>query len=577
MKRNISIMIGGVQGEGVVSTGINLMKTFSSLGYYTYGNRNFSSRIKGGNTTITIHIDIEKTAAVRDSIDILLAMDLDTIDSYINLLSEEGILLYDSELKPDASITKKSKSLPFPIAALCKSLGAPTMKSTAAIASIGRLLNLPQAVLSSSIRDRYGKKGDEIVDKNLQILAAVYENQDLSWEELQLQLLQPPVLFSRGVMMGNDAIALGALSAGCRFIASYPITPASEIMEYLGQRLPNYGGIMLQVEDEIAAVNAIIGASYSGVRSLTATSGPGISLMLEGIGLAGMTEIPVVIVDAQRAGPSTGLPTKHEQSDLFTLYYGGHGEFPSIILSPSTIEDCFYETQRAFNLADVYQCPVILLSDLTLSLSPQTVDRLDPNRLGIDRGKLITLPQEDMSEDFKRYLLTSDGISPRVIPGVIGGVHHVTGLEHNELGRPMDAPENRRSMMDKRMRKTSALDKVKEVEICSKRNSTLFLTFGSCFGVLKAAAEATGNAVDYGKINRIKPLPLKELEAHFNSYEKIVIVENNYYGQLSKIIKAELGFHNKLISLVKYDGNPFTIEEIVKEIGGVCNGNNEGL
>lgn len=569
MKKNISIMIGGVQGEGVVSTGMNLMKTFSSLGYYTYGNRNFSSRIKGGNTTFTIHIDIEKIAAVSDSVNILLAMDLDTIDKYMHLLNQDGMIIYDSDLKPDIPIVKALKILPLPITALCKGLGAPTMKSTAAIAYIGRLLSMPMDILSSSIRRRYGKKGDDIVAKNLEILAAVYENQDFSWQMLQLQLLSPQTAITRGVMMGNDAIALGALSAGCRFIASYPITPASEIMEYLGKHLPNYGGMMLQVEDEIAAVTAIIGAAYSGVRSMTATSGPGISLMLEGIGLAGMAEIPIVIVDAQRSGPSTGLPTKHEQSDLFTLYYGGHGEYPAIILSPSTIEDCFYETQRAFNLADIYQCPVILLSDLTLSLSPQTIDNLDLNKVSLDRGKLVTeMPQENTPEAFNRYQLTSDGISPRAIPGIKGGIHHVTGLEHNEMGRPKDDPINRRSMMDKRMKKTLSLDEVKEIEIFSNSNSTLFLSFGSCFGVLKAAAEASGNAVDYGKINRIKPLPRKELEAYFNSYEKIVIVENNYNGQLSKIIKSELDCHNKLRSFVKYDGNPFTIEEIIKEMGG---------
>lgn len=572
MKQNISILIGGVQGEGVVSTGLNLMKTLSSLGYFTYANRNFSSRIKGGNTTLNMNVGVNKAYAVSDKVDIVLAMDEATIEGCTKHLHNEGVLLYDSALKANTEAINSIKAFAIPITTIAKELGAPSMKSTSAIVFLGRLLNMPEEIFIESINLRYKKKGPEVINKNLQILSRIYQQDTISFKGVNLQLAPPREQTSRAVLMGNDAIAIGALVGGCRFVASYPITPASEIMEYLGNQLPNYGGIMLQAEDEIAAVNAIIGASYGGVRSLTATSGPGISLMLEGIGLAGMAEIPIVIVDAQRAGPSTGLPTKHEQSDLFTMYYGGHGEYPSIILTPSTIEECFYETIRALNLADIYQCPVILLSDLTLSLSPQTIEGLDFTKIDIDRGKLLlAVPEEQGKDSFERYSITEDGISQRVIPGAKGGIHHVTGLEHNQVGGPIDSPKNRKSMMEKRMRKTLSLSKGKELIIEAAPNSnnrTLFLTFGSTYGVLKEASKACNATIDIGKIKMLKPLPCKELEAAFNQYESIVIVENNYYGQLSKIIKSELGYHNKIRSVVKYDGNPYSIDELMEEIGG---------
>lgn len=570
MISSITIMIGGIQGEGVVSTGVNLMKTFSSLGYYTYANRNFSSRIKGGNTTITMNISVDRISATSDQLDVILAMDLETIERYHQLLKKDGVIFYDSELQVDKANLKDYRVYPLPITSISKGHGLPNLKSTTSLTFLGRFLAISEEALKESIKARYKRKGSEIIEKNIEVITDAYNMKALDWPDFIIQLLPPKDTTSRAVILGNEAISLGALAGGCRFIASYPITPASEIMEYLGRVLPRFGGIMLQVEDEIAAVNAIVGASYAGVRSMTATSGPGISLMLEGIGLSGMAEIPIVIVDAQRAGPSTGLPTKHEQSDLFTLYYGGHGEYPSIILTPSTIEECFNETIRAFNLADIYQCPVILLTDLTLSLAPQTMDSLDINLVSINRGSLINnLSSSEALDSYKRYAYTSEGISPRVVPGVIGGLHHVTGLEHNEKGSPNDLPENRRKMMEKRMKKITVLSEGKEIEfIKNEGNDTLFLTFGSTYGVLEAAVQSANNSVDYGRVKMIKPLPLKQLGELFRNYERIVIVENNFSGQLAQIIKANIGYHDKIKSLVKYDGNPFTIEEIIKEIGG---------
>lgn len=571
MKKNLTLLIGGIQGEGVVSLGTNLMKTLSNLGYYTYGNRNFSSRIKGGNTTMTISIGVEKQLCSKDGLDIILALDKETIDLFNCKLKPNGLILFDSILSSKDLNYNKDLLIPLPITEIAKSLSAPIIKNTCALGFLGRLMGLDENELSQSLKEKYHTKGDKIVEKNLKALKEAYNYDGDIFNKENYFLSIPEKKSSKAVMMGNEAIGFGALMAGCRFIPSYPITPASEVMEYMGKVLPRYGGAMVQVEDEIAAITMAVGASYGGVRSMTATSGPGISLMMEGIGLAGITETPVVIADIQRGGPSTGLPTKHEQSDLFAIYYGGHGEYSNIILSPSTVEDCFYDTIKAFNLADKYQCPVFILSDLSLGLSPQTIDDLDYDQVVIDRGKVVTKDELSNIErgTFKRYELTKDGISPRSFPGMINGGHHVTGIEHNELGLPLEKPENRKNMMEKRLSKTAPLENEESIDIYRTNNSnkTLFLTFGSVFGAIKEAVNLSDKKVDFGAIRMIRPLPKKQLTSLLENYDKIVVVENNYRKQLASIIKEELGYHNKIHSITKYDGTNFTINELVEKIG----------
>ncbi len=570
MKKSISLLIGGVQGEGIISTGINLMKALSSLGYYTYGGRSFSSRIKGGNTSITVHIGIECKMWINDEVDIIFAFDNDTIYKYAHLIHKNGLIFYDSILTPELHRNDKDniKFVPLPISEMAKNNGVEIIKNTCAMGFLGYLLGITRETLHEVTIKRFKQKGLEIIKNNINVLKDVYQYSEKNLKAYNTFTLTPTSIVKRPLMTGNDAISLGALMAGCRFIASYPITPASEIMENLGKLLPKYGGTMIQVEDEIAAVNMIIGGSYGGVRSMTATSGPGISLMMEGIGLAGMTETPIVIINSQRVGPSTGLPTKHEQSDLFTLYFGGHGEYPSIILTPSTVEECFNATIRGFNLAETYQCPVIILSDLALSLTPQTIEALDFSKVEINRGKIYT-PTE--SDEYKRYQLTNDYISYRALPGTRGGIHHTTGLEHNEMGLPTDDPLNRKKMMNKRFKKIEPLQLGEEIIIHKNNSHVLVLSFGSTYGVIKGAMKSIKTPVDFGFIQMIKPLPIKQLQGIIESYKHIIIVENNYCKQFATILKSELGNHDKIHSLIKYDGTPFTLKEIITEIGGWVN------
>ncbi|UUZ85996.1 2-oxoacid:acceptor oxidoreductase subunit alpha [Paenibacillus sp. P26] len=370
-------------------------------------------------------------------------------------------------------------------------------------------------------------------------------------------------------MIGNDAIALGAVAAGCRFMPAYPITPASEIMEYLIKTLPKFGGTVIQTEDEIAACTMAIGANYAGVRSLTASAGPGLSLMMEAIGLAGMTETPVVIVDTQRGGPSTGLPTKQEQSDVLAMIHGTHGEIPKIVLSPSTIEECFYDAVEAFNLAEEYQVPVILLTDLQLSLGKQTSELLDYKKIEIRRGKLQTgeLPALEDNKMFKRYEFTENGISPRVIPGQKYGIHHVTGVEHDQDGRPSESPENRKKMMDKRMGKLKHVKVTNPILVDAPHEEPdlLIIGMGSTGGTIDEARRRLsdkGLKTNHVTVRLLHPFPAEELKPYLEKAKTVVVIENNATGQLASLIKLNCGYAEKIKSMLKYNGNPFLPAEI---------------
>ncbi|MBX8273148.1 tryptophan synthase subunit alpha [Staphylococcus aureus] len=373
-----------------------------------------------------------------------------------------------------------------------------------------------------------------------------------------------------GIVIGNDAIGLGAIAAGSQFMAAYPITPASEVMEYMIANISKVNGAVIQTEDEIAAVTMAIGANYGGVRAFTASAGPGLSLMMEAIGLSGMTETPLVIINTQRGGPSTGLPTKQEQSDLMQMIYGTHGDIPKIVVAPTDAEDAFYLTMEAFNLAEQYQCPVIVLSDLQLSLGKQTVEKLDYNRIEIKRGEIIQSDIEREEDDkgyFKRYALTSDGVSPRPIPGVKGGIHHITGVEHNEEGKPSESASNRQQQMEKRMRKIEQLliESPVEANLQHEDADILYIGFISTKGAIQEGSNRLnqqGIKVNTIQIRQLHPFPTSVIQDAVNKAKKVVVVEHNYQGQLASIIKMNVNIHDKIENYTKYDGTPFLPHEI---------------
>lgn len=570
MVSQLSWKIGGQQGEGLESTDRIFSTALNRLGYYLYGYRHFSSRIKGGHTNNKIRISTMPIRAISDDLDILVAFDQETIDLNAHELRAGGIIIADAKFDPKAPEGMDVQLYAVPFTGIAEELGTSLMKNMVATGASAAVLDIPIDVVKQVVTEEFERKGAAIVEKNLE---AVSKGAEFMLNEAKGSFDDFKVAASDGKerlhMIGNDAIALGALVAGCRFMPAYPITPASEIMEYLIAKLPKFGGTVIQTEDEIAAVTMAIGANYGGVRAMTASAGPGLSLMMEAIGLAGMTETPLVIVNTQRGGPSTGLPTKQEQSDLNAMIYGTHGEIPKIVLAPSTVEECFYDTIEAFNLADRYQCPVIILTDLQLSLGKQSSEELDYNKIVIDRGKIVTEPEEELVDGalYKRYQFTEDGISPRVLPGTKNGMFHVTGVEHDEEGRPSENSANRQRMMDKRMTKLKEL-KVNNpilVDAPHENPDILIIGMGSTGGTIDEARERLekeGITSNHATVRLIHPFPAEELRPYVEKARVVAVVENNATGQLADQIKLHVGHSDKLFNILKYDGNPFLPHEI---------------
>jgi 2-oxoglutarate ferredoxin oxidoreductase subunit alpha len=571
MKSQVSWKVGGQQGEGIESTGEIFATAMNRKGYYLYGYRHFSSRIKGGHTNNKIRVSTTPVHAISDDLDILIAFDQETIEVNHHEMREDSVILADSKAKPEKPEDCKAQLIDLPFTATAKDLGTALMKNMVAVGATCSLMNLDTATFESLITNMFEKKGNKVVEMNIQALNEGYrlmqEQLDTVTGDFELNNTnEDPHLY----MIGNDAIGLGALSAGSRFMAAYPITPASEIMEYMIENLPKVGGAVVQTEDEIAAANMAIGSNYAGVRSFTASAGPGLSLMMEAIGLSGMTETPFVVINTQRGGPSTGLPTKQEQSDLMQMIYGTHGDIPKIVVAPTDAEDAFYLTMEAFNLAETYQCPVIVLSDLQLSLGKQTVKQLDYNKIEINRGELLQSDIERDEDDkayFKRYALTESGVSPRPIPGLKGGIHHVTGVEHNEEGKTSEAADNRQQQMEKRMRKTQHLliNEPVELDEAHSEADILYIGFISTKGAIqegKERLEKQDIKVNHLQIRQLHPFPNKIIQEAVDKASKVVVAEHNYQGQLANIIKMNVNLGDKLVNQTKYDGTPFLPHEI---------------
>ncbi|MDW3783751.1 MULTISPECIES: 2-oxoacid:acceptor oxidoreductase subunit alpha [Staphylococcus] len=571
MKSQVSWKVGGQQGEGIESTGEIFATAMNRKGYYLYGYRHFSSRIMGGHTNNKIRVSTTPVHAISDDLDILIAFDQETIELNHHEMREDSVIIADSKAKPEKPDNCRAQLIDLPFTATAKELGTALMKNMVAIGATCAVMDLDISDFETLITNMFTKKGDKVVELNIEALNEGYRlmNEQLNNVDADFILDKTdgkPHLY----MIGNDAIGLGALSAGSRFMAAYPITPASEIMEYMIENLPKVGGTVVQTEDEIAAANMAIGSNYAGVRAFTASAGPGLSLMMEAIGLSGMTETPFVVINTQRGGPSTGLPTKQEQSDLMQMIYGTHGDIPKIVVAPTDAEDAFYLTMEAFNLAEQYQCPVIVLSDLQLSLGKQTVEQLDYNKIEINRGDIIQSDIEREENDktyFKRYALTESGVSPRPIPGVKGGIHHVTGVEHNEEGKTSEAADNRQQQMDKRMRKTENLliQNPVEADVQHETADILYLGFISTKGAIqegKSRLESQNIKVNHIQIRQLHPFPSETIQKEVDKASKVVVVEHNYQGQLANILKMNVNLGDKLVNQTKYDGTPFLPHEI---------------
>jgi len=560
--KTFTMIIGGIQGEGIVSAGSILSKAFSRSGYYTYTHRTFASRIKGGHTRSRIEITPFRNAAAGTSANLIVAFDKETRETTFDFSPQGCLMVSDERL---GSVSKRPggnpENISLPFSEASAKAGNKLAKTTVALGFLCRLLKLNEDLFAELLAEKYKKKGVSVLQANLDAFESGLEMAEMPcFKKYKNFKLDDVPSVKRPVMTGNYALALGALAGGCRFISAYPITPASEIMEYMSAKLPAMGGLMLQTEDEIAAVTMAIGASYGGVRSMTSTSGPGLSLMMEGIGLSAMAEIPLVVIDSQRVGPSTGLPTRVEQSDFDTALYGGHGEYPSISLAPYSVETCFSLSRDAFGLADEFSCPVFVMSDLALGLFPQTVD---PFEIVTKDHSGEATSSEDLGEDtyFKRY---SGNNEIRPAPGTPGGIHYTTGLEHGPLGAPDNSPENRIRMMRRRMEKFDSLSKLPGITVEKTSGPLLVIATGSAYGICQKALKSFEGEAVIGALHRLKPFPEKQFSALAESFDSILVVEYNYGGQIFELLKKNIRLDDihKLHSLTKFSGEPFTLLEI---------------
>ncbi|MFQ6058740.1 MAG: 2-oxoacid:acceptor oxidoreductase subunit alpha, partial [Anaerolineae bacterium] len=504
----------------------------------------------------------------------LLAFNQEAYDKHHGDLREGGVLVYDSNaLTPPRA--PGQIHYPLPLSELAQEINFLRGKNIVAIGALVKLFGLPHARAEEMVRRQLGRKGRELLRQNLTALETGYgyvEKNVTKADPYKLKALQRAV-DKRLVMSGNQAIALGAIAAGCRFYAGYPITPATDIMEFLAAQFPRMGGTLIQAEDEMAALAMVLGASFTGQRAMTATSGPGFSLMTELLGLASMTEVPAVIVDVQRAGPSTGMPTKTAQGDLYLALRSGHDEGPRIVLAPTSVEDCFYQTINAFNLAERYQMPVILLSDQSLS---HRVETIPPFRLDEVKLSQRLLAPLDGGDGYERYAVTDTGVSPMALPGMAGGQYTAEGLEHEPSGVPNYEPELHRIMMEKRFRKLetaarelAGMDMVRrygdpEAEIG-------LIGWGSTEGAVREAVERAQErglkvAALYPKV--LNPLPVEAIQEFAAPLKAVIVPEINYTGQFADLLRARLGI--EAIRLNKYEGIPFTAGEIYRKIEEVA-------
>jgi len=557
----VVIRLAGESGEGVISSGDILTQAAARGGYYTQTFRTFPAEIKGGPCMYQFRLSDEPIWSHGKDVDLLVCFNQEAWDLNWDSLGPDGVILYDvTEVTVPEEYLPRAR--PVRMEALAKEIGGSLRaKNMVAVGAVTGVIEFDTTPIEELVLRRFAHK-EGVGQANI---AALHAGSDEAADLKGRYPLVPPVEVDEDRMLisGNQAIAIGAVAAGVKYFAGYPITPASDILEWLSVRLPQVGGITIQCEDEIASLASVVGASYAGVKAMTATSGPGLSLMSELIGYAGTAEIPVVIVNAQRGGPSTGLPTKTEQSDLNQALYGSHGDAPRIVMAPVSVEDCFFAIIDAFNYAEQYQVPVILLTDQGLATRLEVIHRPDVSKLTLTPRKT----SKGMArEDYKRYEYTADHVSPMGIPGEPNGMYVATGIEHDEYGHPAYTPEIHLNMSHKRWDKLDPLRTEARQAAHGETQPTdvAFIGFGSTFGPVREAIDRLtelGMSVGSFYPRVLAPFPAQAVIDFVADARRVIVPELNFTGQLARLIKAETGI--ELESVAQCNGLPFTAEAIM--------------
>ncbi len=566
---DVNLKIAGIAGDGILNAGLMMFaKTVKRAGLYAFASAEYPSLIRGGHNHLNVRVSDKPIISQVYEINLLIALNKESIENHAELISDNGAIIYDADQIKDAdTLTQKEKLYPVPLLDFANQAGGRIMKNTVAMGAVFGLLNLDFSLLENSIKTTFGKKDEKIVSGNIMAAKLGYDYAKKTYGDFSF-VLKPTNKDENIFISGHESVALGAIKAGCKLMCAYPMTPATSVMTTLEKFAIEANLVIKQAEDEIAAMNMVVAANYAGVRAMTTTSGGGFALMVEAFGMGMQMETSLVVLESMRPGPATGMATRTGQGDLKFLLNNSTDESPRVLLAPGCANDAFELTTQAFNLAEVWQIPVLIVTDKYLGESYFTVKPFDDSKYKIDRGKLIT----EVKEDYKRYENTLDGVSPRVIPGTKNGMHTATSYEHDEYSFESEDEDNKIMMTQKRKRKFLNLAKTlpAPVLVGDKEAEYTILSWGSTKGPILQAMEVLQKEnikTNFLQIKYVSPFPSEEV-LKLTKDKKIILVENNETGQLGAVLR-ELSGREVDYKILKYDGRAFFPSEIQKGIKNI--------
>ena len=562
-KDEVSVVLCGEAGQGIQTAEQILARYLKLSGFHVFATKEYMSRVRGGSNSTEIRISSKRVSAYLDRIDILIPFHQGAIKHVEKRITPETIVLGDKEIISKDSPLEVKEFIDIPFSKIASDIGGRIYVNIIAAGVVLGTVGVEQHLLTNFIREFFSKKSEDVIKRNIEAIKKGYEvgTQILNSGKIKFNIRSSPRIKDENLLNGAEAVGLGALAGGCKFLSSYPMSPSTGVMVFLSQQMEDFDIVVEQAEDEISAINMAIGASYGGARSMVTTSGGGFALMIEGVSLAGMLEIPVVIHLGQRPGPATGLPTRTEQADLELALYSGHGEFPRIILAPGNLKDAFFLTQKAFNLADKYQIPVFVLTDQYLIDSLMNLPLLDISDTRDENHVVKT------HKGYKRYELTEDGISPRGIPGFGEGLVGVDSDEHDEEAHITEDLILREKMVDKRLKKLDPIKKeIVPPELVGSSNYKVLITgWGSTYNVVREALQELGREdISFLHFKQVYPL-YEGTRDYLHKAQINIIIENNATSQFGKLIKLYTGMDIEA-KILKYNGLAFSVEEVAAEI-----------
>ncbi|MHA2330837.1 MAG: 2-oxoacid:acceptor oxidoreductase subunit alpha [Candidatus Hodarchaeales archaeon] len=570
--KDVSIVLCGAAGQGVQTVEEILVNTLKLSGYHVFATKEYMSRIRGGENSTQLRIASHRVSAPVDRIDLLVPLTSSALEHLKRRINDSTVIIGEEENILAEFVVNKDLIITVPFTQIAKEVGNKLYSNVVAVGVFIEILKADKNVITKILSDRFSRKGDEVVQKNIEALKRGCEiGKKLSETgKVTIDVQKDPSVMEEILFNGNEAVAIGAIAGGCNFISAYPMSPSTGVLVSLSQQAKEFGIVVDQAEDEIAAMNKSIAAWYAGARALASTSGGGFALMTEAVSMAGMIETPIVVHLAQRPGPATGLPTRTAQEDLNHVLYCSHGEFPRIIFAPGSIKDAFYCTQSAFNLADKYQVPVFILTDQYFVDSYYCFPTLELESINVENQFVET------SEDYRRYELTDNGISPRGIPGLGEGLVRVDTDEHDEWGFiTEDVHEIRPKMVEKRYYKRLELlkkDILPPEFIGDEKYKILVVAWGSTYYTIREAIERLERGdIAFLHFKQLYPVHESTLE-YLNKAEKVIFMENNAGAQFAKLIMLETGFNinsEYVHKFLKYNGMPYSVEEVVDYLKGI--------